>query len=161
MIQKDFEQNIVDLQSTLLRFAQCLTHNDDDARDLLQETDLKALSHPDQYRKGNLKSWLYTIMHHLFLNDRRHAAHHNTYIADFHIDRKAKTCAPADDHFSANDIIRVIELLPPDSRTLFTLYLQGYSYNEIAKQLDLPIGTIKTRIFRIKRELQARRKELL
>ncbi len=161
MSQKDFETGIINLQNTLLRFARSLTHNDDDAQDLLQETSLKALSDPTKYHNGNLKGWLCTIMRNTFLNDCRHAAHCDNYIADFHIDHAALDTTDNNPAFTTGDIARIMQLLPPDSQTLFTLYLQGYHYDEIATLLNLPIGTVKTRIFRIKRTLQAHRDEIL
>lgn len=54
-----------------------------------------------------------------------------------------------------------MSLLPPDSRTLFELYLQGYHYDEIARSQGLPLGTVKTRIFRIKQELRAYKKQIV
>ena len=69
MIQEDFEQHVVKLQNALLGFAKSLTHNEDEAKDLLQETSLKALSNKAMYDdSGSIKSWLYTIMRNLFLN---------------------------------------------------------------------------------------------
>ena len=63
MIQEDFEQHVVKLQNALLGFAKSLTHNEDEAKDLLQETSLKALSNKAMYDdSGSIKSWLYTIM---------------------------------------------------------------------------------------------------
>ena len=67
MIQEDFEQHVVKLQNALLGFAKSLTHNEDEAKDLLQETSLKALSNKAMYDdSGSIKSWLYTIMRNLF-----------------------------------------------------------------------------------------------
>ena len=75
MIQEDFEQHVVKLQNALLGFAKSLTHNEDEAKDLLQETSLKALSNKAMYDdSGSIKSWLYTIMRNLFLNCRRHSS---------------------------------------------------------------------------------------
>ncbi len=160
MSQKDFEHHIVKLQGALLGFAKSLTHNDDDAKDLLQETSLKALSNPSKYHEGNLKGWLCTIMRNLFLNNCRHTSHHDNYIADFVID-EAQLSRYSDDTFTDDDIARIMQLLPPDNQAIFTLYLQGYHYDEIADQLNLPLGTVKTRIHRIKRALQTHRKEIL
>lgn len=68
MIQEDFEQHVVKLQNALLGFAKSLTHNEDEAKDLLQETSLKALSNKAMYDdSGSIKSWLYTIMRNLLI----------------------------------------------------------------------------------------------
>lgn len=69
MIQEDFEQHVVKLQNALLGFAKSLTHNEDEAKDLLQETSLKALSNKAMYDdSGSIKSWLYTIMRNLTIS---------------------------------------------------------------------------------------------
>lgn len=66
MIQKDFEQRVVNLQGALLGFAKSLTRDDDEAKDLLQETALKALVSKELYHDtGSIKSWLCTIMFNL------------------------------------------------------------------------------------------------
>ncbi len=161
MSQKDFERRIIKLQNSLLGFARSLTRNDDDAKDLLQETSLKALSNPTKYHERNLKGWLCTIMRNLFLNDCRHTAHSSNYREDFIINETPHETQTPTDAFSADAITRIIALLPPENRTLFTLYLQGYHYDEIASRLGLPIGTVKNRIFRIKRNLQAHRKMVI
>ena len=86
MIQEDFEQHVVKLQNALLGFAKSLTHNEDEAKDLLQETSLKALSNKAMYDdSGSIKSWLYTIMRNLFLNCRRHSSRQEALPIDFEI----------------------------------------------------------------------------
>ena len=68
MIQEDFEQHVVKLQNALLGFAKSLTHNEDEAKDLLQETSLKALSNKAMYDdSGSIKSWLSLIPQHILL----------------------------------------------------------------------------------------------
>lgn len=135
MIQEDFEQHVVKLQNALLGFAKSLTHNEDEAKDLLQETSLKALSNKAMYDdSGSIKSWLYTIMRNLFLNCRRHSSRQEALPMD---------------------------LLSIDNRILFGLYLQGYRYDEIADRLQMPLGTVKVRIYRIKQELRTYKKQLV
>ena len=145
MIQEDFEQHVVKLQGALLGFAKSLTHNDDEAKDLWQETALKALVNKEMYRdSGNIKSWLCTIMFNLFLNCRRLSSRQQAMIADF-----------------TTDIQQIMNLLPAKSRELFSLYLQGYHYDEIARRLNMPVGTVKAQIFRIKNKLRACKKQIL
>ena len=84
MIQEDFEQHVVKLQNALLGFAKSLTHNEDEAKDLLQETSLKAFSNKAMYDdSGSIKSWLYTIMRNLFFNCRRHSSRQESLPTDF------------------------------------------------------------------------------
>ena len=150
-------------QSWLFRLAYNLTLDLDDAKDLLQETSLKALVSKEMYREsGNIKNWLCTIMFNLFVNCHRSASRRQSLSIDFQIPEDETFCEiDTECSFSATDIERIMSLLPPDSRTLFELYLQGYHYDEIARNQGLPLGTVKTRIFRIKQELRAYKKQIV
>lgn len=164
MIQEDFEQHVVKLQGALLGFAKSLTHNDDEAKDLWQETALKALVNKEMYRdSGNIKSWLCTIMFNLFLNCRRLSSRQQAMIADFQLDAAddMEEGIDAECAVSATDIQQIMNLLPAKSRELFSLYLQGYRYDEIAQRLNMPVGTVKVQIFRIKNRLRACKKQIL
>lgn len=163
MSQEDFEQRVVKLQGALLGFARSLTRNDDDAKDLLQETSLRALVSKEMYREsGNIKNWLCTIMFNLFVNCHRCTTRQQTFSIDCQIPEDETLCEiDSECSFSATDIERIMNLLPPDSRTLFELYLQGYHYDEIARSQGLPLGTVKTRIFRIKQELRSYKKKIV
>lgn len=141
MIQEDFEQHVVKLQNALLGFAKSLTHNEDEAKDLLQETSLKALSNKAMYDdSGSIKSWLYTIMRNLFLNCRRHSSRQESLPTDFEIPDTddMQGGIEGEDSFSTIDVQRIMDLLSIDNRILFGLYLQGYRYDEIADRLQIP-----------------------
>ena len=164
MIQEDFEQHVVKLQNALLGFAKSLTHNEDEAKDLLQETSLKALSNKAMYDdSGSIKSWLYTIMRNLFLNCRRHSSRQEALHIDFEIPDTddVQSGIEGEDSFSTTDVQRIMDLLSIDNRILFGLYLQGYRYDEIADRLQMPLGTVKVRIYRIKQELRTYKKQLV
>lgn len=154
---------MVKLQGALLGFAKSLTHNDDEAKDLWQETALKALVNKEMYRdSGNIKSWLCTIMFNLFLNCRRLSSRQQSLIDDFKVPEvEASREIDSEVAFSATDLKRVMNLLPAESRTLFGLYLQGYRYDEIARRMDMPLGTVKVQIFRIKRKLRSYGKQIV
>lgn len=66
-----------------------------------------------------------------------------------------------EDSFSTTDVQRIMDLLSIDNRILFGLYLQGYRYDEIADRLQMPLGTVKVRIYRIKQELRTYKKQLV
>ncbi|HIZ26474.1 RNA polymerase sigma factor [Barnesiella sp. An55] len=161
MIQEDFEQRVVKLQGALLGFAKSLTRDDDEAKDLLQETSLKALVSKELYHDtGSIKSWLCTIMFNLFLNCRRRDLHQQAMIADFKMTDEASEIEE-ENTFSTTDIQQIMNLLPAKSRTLFALYLQGFHYDEIARRMDMPVGTVKVQIFRIKRKLRSCRQQIV
>lgn len=164
MIQKEFEQRVVSLQGALLGFAKSLTRDDDEAKDLLQETALKALVNKELYHDtGSIKSWLCTIMFNLFVNCRRRSSRQQAMIADFQLDAAddMEEAIDAECAISATDIQQIMNLLPAKCRTLFSLYLQGYRYDEIAQRLNMPVGTVKVQIFRIKNRLRACKKQIL
>lgn len=164
MIQKEFEQRVVSLQGALLGFAKSLTRDDDEAKDLLQETALKALVNKELYHDtGSIKSWLCTIMFNLFVNCRRRSLRQQAMIADFQLDAAddMEEAINAECAISATDIQQIMNLLPAKCRTLFSLYLQGYRYDEIAQRLNMPVGTVKVQIFRIKNRLRACKKQIL
>ena len=164
MIQEDFEQKVVKLQDALLGFAKSLTHNEDEAKDLLQETSLKALVNKEMYNdSGSFKSWLYTIMFNLFLNCRRYSSRETSLLSDFQIPEACDSSCETgiEDAFSDTDLKRVMNLLPVNNRQLFNLYLQGYRYEEIATRLKMPLGTVKVKIYRIKQELRSYKKQIV
>ena len=163
MIQKDFEQRVVNLQGALLGFAKSLTRDDDEAKDLLQETALKALVSKELYHDtGSIKSWLCTIMFNLFVNCRRRSSRQQALIEDYKVPEiESSREIDSEFAFSATDLKRVMNLLPVESRTLFSLYLKGYRYEEIAERMKMPLGTVKVRIFRIKRKLRAYSKQIV
>lgn len=112
---------------------------------------------------GNIKSWLCTIMFNLFLNCRRLSSRQQAMIADFQLDAAddMEEAINAECAISATDIQQIMNLLPAKCRTLFSLYLQGYHYDEIARRLNMPVGTVKAQIFRIKNKLRACKKQIL
>lgn len=164
MIQEEFEQHVVKLQGALLGFAKSLTRDDDEAKDLLQETALKALVSKELYHDtGSIKSWLCTIMFNLFVNCRRRSSRQQAMIADFQLDAAddMEEGIDAECAVSATDIQQIMNLLPAKSRELFSLYLQGYHYDEIARRMEMPVGTVKVQIFRIKRKLRSYGKQIV
>ena len=139
-----------------------LTRNGEDANDLVQETMLKAFSYRNKFFIGtNLKAWLYTIMKNSFINNYRRLIKRKTIIDitdnNFLMDVPGNlTENLAESYFIRNDIVLAVNELPDDLKITFSLNIDGLKYHEIAKQLDIPIGTVKTRIFVAKRKLRKR-----
>ena len=155
----EFNYQLTGLQKYLEIFARQLTRNDDDAQDLLQETFLKALIYRDKYVvQNNFKAWVYTIMKNIFINNYRR-------------NKKAKTIIDQTDNLyflnvkgdsretNPESILAIKELqnginnLDQDFRKAFDMYNEGYKYKEIADNLDLTIGTVKSRIFYSRKKL--------
>ena len=122
------------------------------SKDLFQETLYRALSNKDKYNVGtNIKAWLYTIMRNIFINDYRKKAKQSVVLdnspKDFLIDQtRTKVLNDGVTNLNLREVKQLIYDLPELFRTPFNLYFEGYKYNEIAEELNEPLGTIKSRI---------------
>ena len=138
--------------SSLKTFAFSLTRDDDDAKDLLQETIYRALANIEKYHVGtNIKAWMYTIMRNIFINDYRRKARNKTVMEygsnDFLLNQgRFITDNTAETQLKHKEALEAIHKLPEIFKHPFTLYFEGYKYNEIAELLQEPLGTIKSRI---------------
>lgn len=157
-----FQANLMNLQSNMMSFALMLTSNRDDAMDLLQDTTLKALDNRDKYADNtNFKGWVFTIMRNIFINNYRRASRaatvvdttENLYFLNMSQESGLETPEGA---FGAGEIMEAINEFSDEFRIPFTMHVQGYKYNEIAEKMDLPLGTIKSRIFLARKRLQQR-----
>lgn len=160
MSSKNFQSKLMGLQSNLLNFAYILTSNRDDAQDLLQDTTLKALDNEDKYVDNvNFKGWVFTIMRNIFINNYRRIVRSATIIDQtedlYHLN------LPQDSGFetpegsiTVQEITDAIEAFPDEYRIPFSMHVAGYKYNEIAETMNLPLGTVKSRIFFARKRLQ-------
>lgn len=155
-----FEKKLVALQDNMLHFALSLTTNKDQAQDLTQESILKALTNKDKfYENTNFKGWVFTIMHNLFLNNYRKITKSNTLIDNtenlhnLNLPQDSGFDSP-DTHYSINEINKAIESFSVDYKVPFRMYIKGYKYEEIAEEINLPVGTVKSRIFFTRKKLQ-------
>ena len=159
MATQDFHKELTSLQENLQYFAQSLTQDEDDAKDLVQETFLKALTYRDKFEENtNLKAWTYTIMKNTFINNYRRNAKVNMVMdntADLYYLNSSKSSEDSnpDSVLSHKDINKVVEKLEDEHRLPFKMHHTGYKYKEIAEKLDLSIGTVKSRIFFSRKKL--------
>ena len=156
----EFQFKLVSLEDKLLRFAYSLTADKDDAKDLLQETFLKALKYCDKYvLESNFKAWTYTIMKNTFINNYRRAERHITY-SDHSKEGYCLNYKHASEADSPESIIfskeleNIIEALDDDSKMPFMMHHNGYKYIEIAEKLNVNLGTVKSRIFFTRKKLK-------
>ena len=160
MTQIQFNNALLGLQDKLHYYALSLTTDQERANDLLQETFLKALTYREKFAQNtNFKAWIYTIMKNTFINDyRRNVKTKNTFDGsnnDFHLNfSKNKSYPGPDSFYSSKEINKSINALEDEYRIPFTMFLDGYKYKEIAEQLDLPLGTVKSRIFFTRKKLE-------
>lgn len=155
-----FQTNLMNLQSNLLNFAYMLTSNRDDAYDLLQDTTLKALNNQDKYTDNtNFKGWVFTIMRNLFINNYRRASRAATIVDTtenlYHLNLSQDSGLTAPEgSYTAQEITDAINEFSDDYRIPFSMHVAGYKYNEIAAKMNLPLGTVKSRIFFARKKLQ-------
>lgn len=160
MTQIEFSKMVQNEASPLHNYAYQLTRNTEDAHDLVQETMLKAFTYHSKFAEGtNLKGWLYTIMKNSFINNYRRMVKRNTFIDStdnsFYLDSKGSTTSNgAEAKFMMRDMENAIDSLPQDLKKTFTMNYKGFKYHEIAEVLNIPIGTVKTRIFVARRMLR-------
>jgi RNA polymerase sigma-70 factor, ECF subfamily len=153
MTTDTFTRQLLDLQDRLLGFALSLTHNRDEAQDVLQETMVRAISSRDKFAENtNFKAWVFTIMRNIFINDYRRVAREQSIITRtddlYQLDRPAEPgFSSPEGVMSVNEIHKVLGRLNKEMKQPFMLYLLGYKYNEIAEKMQIPLGTVKSRIF--------------
>jgi len=159
MSSVEFNKQILAFSNQLRYFALSLTSNDEQAKDLLQETMLKAMVYRDKFADStNLKAWLYTIMKNIFINNYRRAAKTRTIIDGtkdlYYVNLpQVSSGRVAESKMNEKEIYKAVELLEDEYKIPFEMYFEGYKYKEIAEHLDLPIGTVKSRIFLARKQL--------
>jgi RNA polymerase sigma-70 factor (ECF subfamily) len=155
----EFNNQLINLESKLERFAMSLTSDSEEAKDLLQETYYKALANRDKFvGYSNLKAWTFTIMKNTFINNYRKKQKentHNDHTENNYFLNQSEDKAPVrpDSEFSIIEINKKIEELPDEFKVPFKMFLSGFKYKEIAEHLGLKIGTVKSRIFFTRKKL--------
>lgn len=162
-----FEKEIMNNLDSMYRYALHLSRNPDDASDLVQETCARALKAADRFRSGtNARAWLFAIMKNIFLNQKR-AKSSGEIPSDWTEDVET-----GDQRFSGSiwpqpfeiflrdimreDIERAMSELSDDFRSVFILCdVEGFSYAETAELLDIPVGTVRSRLHRARTSLQS------
>lgn len=159
-----FEREALVHLDSLSRVALRLTGNSAEADDLVQETMLKAYRSWHQFQQGtNAKGWLLTILRHAFINEyRRRTRHPETVDVDaiepFSVFEDVQDEDPQGSFFDRivdDEVLKAIDHLPEQFREAVVLSdVEGLSYEEIARILEVPVGTVKSRLFRARRQLQ-------
>lgn len=155
-----FQKKLLSMQENMMNFALMLTANRDDAQDLLQDTTLKVLDNQEKFVDNiNFKGWVLTVMRNIFINNYHKIVRSQT-VVDTEIDlynlnvtRDSGFDSP-EGSFQIQEITKAINSLNKELKVPFSMFLSGYKYNEIAEKLDLPLGTVKSRIFFARQELQ-------
>jgi RNA polymerase sigma-70 factor (ECF subfamily) len=152
MSTAEFNQLLLNNAGSLRPFAVSLTHDQEVAKDLFQETIYRALANKDKYNTGtNVKAWMFTIMRNIFINDYRRRAMQRIIFDDTVNDSLLNSANAvvnnrAEGSLHLKEIDHAIYCLPQIFKIPFLLYFEGYRYHEIAYSLNEPLGTIKSRI---------------
>jgi len=156
----DFGTEIMQYQRILRPFAFNLTHSMEESEDLIQDTFYRAIANKDKFSEGtNIKAWLFTIMKNIFINNYRKNQKKNV-ITDTSENQYLLNSTKKVEHngsevnFLAADIEKAMKEVSVDFTEPFMMYFNGFKYQEIAEQLNLPLGTVKSRIFFARKELQ-------
>lgn len=170
-MDEDFQNEALPHLDALYRYGYRLTQNEKDAEDLLQDTFLRAYRFWDKYEKGsNCKAWLFRIMKNLFLNkvDKQKRSLDETSLDDteeWYLYSQLKDGGPESVRNDPASIFEVkdwgvqiqeaIDRLPEEFREPLVLFDgEGLSYQQIAEIMDLPIGTVRSRLNRARKRLQ-------
>lgn len=168
---KIFEEELLPHIEALNTFAYHLTYNEDDASDLVQETYLKAYRYLEKYELGtNAKAWLFKIMKNTFINSFRKKVKQpsqvsidnvNTYLVEEderysgYMDLRSEIF----DNIMSDEVTLALNTIPEEFRTIILLCdIEEFSYEEIAKIIDVPIGTVRSRLHRARNLLKQKLK---
>jgi RNA polymerase sigma factor, sigma-70 family len=160
-----FENDLVALQGNMRNFAYSLTLNHEDAEDLLQDTTLKVLDNEDKFADNvNFKGWVLTIMKNIFINNYRKIVRSQTIVDKsedlYHLNISQNSGLDTPEgSFAIGEINDTIDSFPCEYRVPFTMHVQGFKYEEIAETMNLPVGTVKSRIFLARKRLQQQLKD--
>jgi RNA polymerase sigma factor (sigma-70 family) len=161
----EFNSSLIGMKPNLQRFAMSLTSDRDTALDLVQDTYLKAITYKDKFVDyTNLKAWVFTILKNTFINNYRRNIKENTIIDGtqdlYYINQPHdKGFISPESSYAEGEIKRAINSLDNEFRIPFQMHLEGFKYKEIAAELGLKIGTVKSRIFFTRQKLMAMLKD--
>lgn len=160
MTAVEFNTKFDGLTSSLNSFAYNLTKNTEDAKDLYQETAFRAMTNRDKFKAGtNLKAWLFTIMKNIFINNYRKKVKRNTIVDTTDNMFFINSGGTVIDNDAGRNILMqelndMIDNLDANIREPFMMHYVGHKYQEIADELELPLGTVKSRIFFARKALK-------
>lgn len=160
MTASEFNLSLNEIRNLLFGFAMKLTKNRDKANDLMQETLYKGFKNKNSFSMNtNFKAWMTTIMRNAFINQYRKnktrwkvetPLEEVSYLAE---DKTTKD--NVESVLMLNELKALVNLLPEEQRDFFMAFYKGYSYKEIAASYEVPIGTVKSRIYFARQKLQS------
>jgi RNA polymerase sigma-70 factor (ECF subfamily) len=171
---KIFDEELFPHMNALYNFAYHLVGNEEDAHDLVQETFLKAYRFINSYEQGtNAKAWLFKILKNAFINDYRKkskrpnqvdyedvVSYHEADDTNFNFVGSLDLRQEIFQGMMGDEVTMALNTLPVDFKTVILLCdIEGFTYEEIAKIIDIPIGTVRSRLFRARNMLKEKLRE--
>lgn len=159
MTSLQFNQQVEQIESLLFGFAMRLTRDKENAKDLMQETLMRCFNKRDRFQMGtNFKSWATTVMYNAYINIYRRKKTKNKVvkpIEDFNylVENKSKE-GSTDSIMMMKELNATVNSLSDDFKIPFQMFIDGFHYEEIANELEPPLGTIKSRIFYARKKLR-------
>ncbi len=149
---ESFEAEVLALLPSLRRYSRSLTRSDADGEDLLQDCVEKVLIRRSQWRGLNLRGWVLTIMTNLYRNGRRRES--NRSFVDIDDNSHLSATETDNDPLQRSRLEMALNSLGEDYRAVLMLVVvEGYSYQDVAHMLDIPIGTVMSRLSRARRKM--------
>lgn len=157
VVERAFGQAVREHEALLLGVARRLCGNDADAADLVHDTYERALRAWDRYAdRGNLRSWMVTILHNLFIDRCRRSRRtpRTETLDDVELAAPEPAAPPAWAHVTDQQVARALTTLAPEFRRVYELHAAGRSYDEIAAELQIAKPTVGTRLIRARKKLK-------
>jgi len=162
-----FDKEFMPHITAMYNFAYRLTYDEDEAKDLVQETFMKAYRFIKSFQQGtNAKAWLYRILKNSFINDFRKKSKQPSKVDYQEVENYYNSEETQSDHtidlrvesvkdMMGDEVTTALNALPIDFRAVIILCdLEGFTYEEMAKILDIPIGTVRSRLHRARNLLK-------
>jgi RNA polymerase sigma-70 factor (ECF subfamily) len=160
LVSEKAKKEIIDALDSLLRYALIMTGNEEDAKDLVQETCYRALKNLNTLdENSNVRAWLFTIMRNIWLNQKKRQQISPIQVGDA-IENKSDDLNINSEELLINNemrqaLLKALENLPDVYREILILrYFEDFSYSEISKILGCPLGTVMSRLNRAKEKLK-------
>jgi RNA polymerase sigma-70 factor (ECF subfamily) len=161
MNNNDFTSQLSNLELFLYNFAYRLTQNKEKAKDLVQDTSLRAFRYREKFQIGtNFKGWIATIMRNTFINNYRKEKRNRTVSEPvenlaYGLESKNIPSNAAEINLRIQELHKMLDQIGDLYSVPFIMHYRGYEYQEIANHMDLPMGTVKSRIFTARQKMKA------
>ena len=160
MSTADFSNKLTQFEQFLFNFAMRLTQNTEKAKDLVQDTSLRAFRYRDKFQVGtNFKGWIATIMRNTFINNYRKEQRRRVVsepVEDFAYGLESKVIASreAEINLRLEELGKMFDQIGKLYSVPFLMHYRGYEYQEIAAHFNVPIGTVKSRIHTARKKMK-------